>query len=70
MFRLISITNVIPKSLFMTDIEAEPNLGLIGIGGFGHVFRGECKGQRVMLKMVEKGRNDVGVLPFYFFRNR
>ncbi len=52
MLKLIS-ANTIPKSLFITDVETdfEP----IAVGGFGRVFRGEYRGQKVALKMLDKG---------------
>ena len=62
MLKLIS-TDAIPKSLFITDIETdfEP----IAVGGFGRVFRGEYKGQKVALKLLDKGhRRKVGSSTF------
>ena len=52
MLKLVS-TDTIPKSLFITDVETdfEP----IAVGGFGRVFRGEFKGQKVAIKMLDKG---------------
>ena len=66
MFCLISKSNVIPPSLFITDVTTETHLGSIGRGGFGRVFRGEYKGQQVGVKVVEKGHNDVRALQNLF----
>ena len=63
MFKLISIANVIPKSLFIVDVKTETNLEtMISTGVFGRVFRGEYKGQRVAVKVVDKGHHDVSAL--------
>lgn len=53
MLKLLSTITVIPKFLFITDVKTVPHHGAIGIGGFGHVFPGEYKGQQVALKMME-----------------
>jgi hypothetical protein len=66
MFRLISESNVIPQSLFITDVTIEKHLGSIGRGGFGQVFRGKYKGQQVAVKVVEKGHHDVRALQNLF----
>ena len=58
MFKLLSTTTVIPKTLFIADVKAEQHLGAVGIGGFGRVFRGEYKGQQVSLKTVERARHN------------
>ena len=58
MFKLISMTNIVPRSLFIRKVEAETHI-TIGTGGFGRVFRGEHNGEPVALKLVEKGRKDV-----------
>ena len=66
MFRLISTVHVILKSLLITGVNTEIHLGLISIGGFGRVFKGEHEGQMVALKVVDRGRNDVCRLSFSF----
>ena len=53
MLKLIS-TDAIPESLFITDVETD--FDPVGIGGFGRVFGGEYNGQKVALKMLDKGR--------------
>ena len=62
MFELITETNVIPKSLYVTDVKIDTEPGATNIGGVGRVFRGEHKGQVVALKLLDKGHNrDVSV---------
>ena len=57
MFKLISMTDVLPRSLFITDITT---LDVIGVGGFGRVFKGEWhEGQHVALKVVDKSHKSV-----------
>jgi hypothetical protein len=56
MFKLLSMTNVIPKSLFITQVKTETDLGAIALGGFGSVFKGEYQGQLVALKVLNKVR--------------
>jgi serine/threonine protein kinase len=58
MFKLISVTNIVPRSLFITDVKIETHI-TIGMGRFGRVFRGEHNGKPVALKLVEKGRKEV-----------
>ena len=57
MFKLITETNVIPKSLFISDVKIDTELGATNIGGIGRVFRGEHKGQVVALKLLDKGHD-------------
>ena len=65
MFKLITETNVIPKSLFIKDVKIDTELGATNIGGIGRVFRGEHKGKFVALKLLDKGLNkDVSVSLF------
>ena len=66
MFHLISESNLIPQSLFITGVTIETHLGSIGRGGFGRVFRGKYKKQLVAVKVVEKGHNDVRALQNVF----
>ncbi|KAF8351796.1 kinase-like domain-containing protein [Amanita rubescens] len=61
MFKLISVTNIVPRSLFITDVKIETHI-TIGMGSFGRVFRGEHDGKPVALKLVEKGRKENSLL--------
>ncbi|KAF8720764.1 hypothetical protein AX14_010792 [Amanita brunnescens Koide BX004] len=53
-FKLASKTHVLPRSLFITDIEKDPHA--IAVGGFGRVFKGKYGGQLVALKMLYQSR--------------
>jgi len=64
-FKLVTETNITPKSLFITDVKID-NEGAINIGGFGRVFKGEYKGKAVALKLMDKGLKDVSVKLFFF----
>lgn len=55
MFKLVSKTNVLPRSLFITDVKKDPQA--IAVGGFGSVFKGKHGGQLVALKMLYKSRH-------------
>ena len=62
MFKLIPDTNVrLPKSLYITDVNIDTELGATNMGGAGGVFRGEHKGHLVALKLLDKGHTDVSV---------
>ena len=55
------MTNVIPRSLFITDIN---DLSAMTMGGFARIFKGEYKGQLVALKLPIKTRHlDVSQTP-------
>jgi len=66
MFKIISETHVVPKSLFIKNVKTLTHLGTIGAGDFGRVFRGEHEGQQVAVKVVDKGHKDVRALPTVF----
>ena len=55
------MTNVIPRSLFISDIRT---LDAMAIGGFGAVFKGEYAGMLVALKVLNKVRHqEVSLTP-------
>jgi hypothetical protein len=65
MYYLISKKDVMPRSLFITDVKSKVDISGIAIGGFGRVFRGEHKGQLVALKVLSRGHKHVSILPFF-----
>lgn len=50
MFKLVSQTNVLPRSLFVADVEKDPYA--IVMGGFGAIFKGKYGGQLAALKKL------------------
>ncbi len=60
----LTLTEIMPDSLLITDIKMDSKL--FAVGGFGRVFKGDYKGKQVALKMVDKGRKDVTSLSFFF----
>ena len=63
MFKLVSKTDVMPRSLFITDVEKDSQA--IAVGGFGKIFKGKCGGQLVALEMLYHGHHrDPGVRGF------
>ena len=60
---LISKKNVMPGSLFITDVKTSVD---ITIGGFGRIFKGEHKGQPVAMKLLStrKSVSSLLFLPF------
>lgn len=54
MFKVISKTPVIPKSMFITGVTVKVDVDCIGSGGFGLVFKGELQGKFVALKLLHK----------------
>jgi len=65
MFKLVTETNITPRSFFITDVKID-NEGTINIGGFGRVFKSEYKGKAVALKLMDKCLKDVTVILFFF----
>ncbi len=54
MAKLISEANIIPQSLYITNVSFDMNHDLIGEGGFGRVLKGNYEGQVVALKMLKQ----------------
>ncbi|KAF8326438.1 kinase-like domain-containing protein [Amanita rubescens] len=53
MAKLISEANVIPQSLYITNVSFDADHSLIGIGGYGRVLKGIYEGRVVALKMLD-----------------
>ena len=49
---MLTKTPVIPESLIVTGIRAAER-DQIGLGGFGHVFKGDLRGKAVALKVAD-----------------
>jgi hypothetical protein len=58
MLKVITRTPVIPESLIVTGIRTAEH-DRIGLGGFGHVFKGDLCGKAVALKVLFKADNNV-----------
>ncbi|KAF8313734.1 kinase-like domain-containing protein [Amanita rubescens] len=58
--KLISMTNVIPQSLFVANVVVD--LGGIDVGGFGHVFKGLHEGKQVAVKILYRIRQEGNTL--------
>ena len=57
----LSRRDILPKSLFITDVQTD--LATIGMGGFGNVFKGEHEGRFVALKVLYRvSHNEVSRL--------
>ena len=75
MSKLISKADVIPQSLYITNVSVDADHSLIGIGGNGRVFKGTYKEDVVALKMLDdftKGRDHVSpfslsIAQYYLF---
>lgn len=61
MYYLISKKDVMPRSLFVTDVKSKVDVSGIAIGGFGCIFRGEHKGDLVALKVLRRGHKHVSI---------
>ena len=57
MFKLITMTNVIPRSLYIAEVKADIDQRALAIGGFGSVFKGEFAGRLVALKVLNTVRH-------------
>lgn len=69
MFKLMSKNDVLPKSLSIRDVKFDTQFNVIAMKGFGRVFKGEYEGKEVALKELNKGRNNVGISPFFPLQN-
>jgi hypothetical protein len=67
MFKVTSTKNVIPSSIFITDVTTENDARSIAIGGLGRTFKGKHKGQSVALKVFGRDAKEVGALAFLLF---
>ena len=68
MFELVSKMNIIPKSLFITNVKTAKTM--IAVGGFGRVFEGVYKRFPVALKVVDKGHTNVSCFSKFFLSTR
>ncbi|KAF8333300.1 kinase-like domain-containing protein [Amanita rubescens] len=59
MIKIVSKMPVMPSSLFVTGVNVPANREYIGGGGFGHILKGELRGEAVALKVLYKTDNDV-----------
>ncbi|KAF8326171.1 kinase-like domain-containing protein [Amanita rubescens] len=60
MFKIISKTPVVPRSLIVTEVSMPDKRDYIGCGGYGNVFKGEFRGTVVALKELYKnGANNL-----------
>ena len=67
MFKLVSEADVIPRSLYITDVTM--GLDAIGAGGYGRVLGGKYQGNMVALKVIERQHKDVSAFPLPFVQN-
>ncbi len=65
MFKLMSKTDVLPKSFSISDVKFDTQFDVVTMKGFGCVSRGEYEGQNVTLKELNKGHNSVSINPFF-----
>ena len=59
MLKVIKKMPVLPESLNVTEIRIPAQHDYIGHGGFGHVFKGELRGDIVALKLLYKADNNI-----------
>ena len=65
MFKLISVANDAPKSLFITNVT---DLEVINVGGSGRVSKGLHRGKTVAVKELYMVCHEVRVFPFLSFK--
>ena len=68
MFKLISEADVIPRSLYITDVSLG-RLDAIGSGGYGRVLGGTYQGNLVALKVIDKPHKDVSAFVPLFIQS-
>ena len=66
MTKLTFTKNVVPSSIYITDVTTESDSRSIAIGGLGRTFRGKYTGQQVALKVFARDPKEVGTLPSLF----
>jgi hypothetical protein len=59
MFKVMTKTPVMPRSLFVTGVKVKVDRDYIDGGGFGLVFKGELLGKFVALKVLRKADNNI-----------
>ena len=66
MIKLASTKNVVPSSIYITDVTTENDSRTIAIGGLGRTFKGKYSGQQVALKVFARDPKEVGTLSSLF----
>ena len=59
MSKIISKSPVIPRYLFLTGLKMPRNRNLIGLGGFGNIYKNEHEGKPVALKVLVKAHDNI-----------
>lgn len=66
MIKLTSAKNVVPSSIYITDVTTENDSRSIAIGGLGRTYRGKYNGQPIALKVFGRDPKEVGTLSSLF----
>ena len=64
MAKLVSKANVMPQSLYITNVSFDAHSPIAALGGHGCVLKGKYKADAVALKMLDnfnKGQKDVSL---------